>query len=190
MTTIMSDTGHPTGESTPNDSAAADGPLPAGRWDVDPAQSRVGFTVKTMWGLATVKGHFHRYTGSLEVDETGSRGTLEIESASLDTKLGKRDDHLRSADFFSADKHPNVTFTINSIAAAGDGVAIDGDLVIKGSPVHLHLPVTVGGDGGERLQLTASATVERETAGMTWNRIGMIKGPAKLDVDLVLERAH
>jgi polyisoprenoid-binding protein YceI len=186
----MSDTGHPTSESAPTDSGTAGGPLPAGRWDVDPAQSRVGFTAKTMWGLATVKGHFHRYTGSLEVDEHGSRGTLEIESASLDTKLGKRDNHLRSADFFASDAHPNVTFTINSITAAGDGAEIDGDLVIKGKPVHLHLPVTVVGDGGERLQLTASATVERETAGMTWNRVGMITGPAKLDVDLVLEPAR
>jgi polyisoprenoid-binding protein YceI len=186
----MSDTGHSTSESAPTNSATAGSPLPAGRWDVDPAQSRVGFTVRTMWGLAKVKGHFHRYTGSLEVDEHGSRGTLEIESASLDTKLGKRDDHLRSADFFAADKHPNVTFTINSIAAASDGVEIDGDLVIKGEPVHLHLPVTVGGDRSERLQLTASATVERETAGMTWNKIGMITGPATLDVDLVLERAR
>ena len=187
----MSDTGHPTSEPAPTDAAAAgSGPLPAGRWNVDPAQSRVGFTVRTMWGLVGVKGHFHRYIGALEVDERGSRGTLEIESASLDTKLGKRHDHLRSADFFAADEHPNVTFTINSIAAAGDGVEIDGDLVIKGKPLHLHLPVTVDGDGTEHLQLTASATVERHDAGMTWNRIGMIAGPAKLDVDLVLEPAR
>jgi polyisoprenoid-binding protein YceI len=186
----MSDTGHPSSESPSTDSAAAGGPLPAGRWDVDPAQSRVGFTVRAMWGLVGVKGHFHRYTGSLEVDEQGSRGTLEIESASLDTKLGKRDNHLRSGDFFAADEHPNVTFTINSIATEGDAVEIDGDLVIKGKPLHLHLPVSVGGDGQERLQLTASATVERAAAGMTWNRVGMISGPAKLDVDLVLERAR
>ena len=186
----MSDTGHPNSESAPTDSVTAGGPLPAGRWDVDPAQSRVGFTAKTMWGLVGVKGHFHRYTGSLEVDEHGSRGTLEIESASLDTKLGMRDNHLRSGDFFAADEHPKVTFTINSIATEGDGVEIDGDLVIKGKPVHLHLPVTVGGDGRERLLLTASATIERAAAGMTWNRVGMISGPAKLDVDLVLERAH
>jgi polyisoprenoid-binding protein YceI len=186
----MSDTGHPNSDSPATDSAAAGGAIPAGRWDVDPAQSRVGFTVRTMWGLVGVKGHFHRYAGSLEVDEQGSHGTLEIESASLDTKLGKRDNHLRSGDFFAADEHPNVTFTINSIATEGDAVEIDGDLMIKGKPLHLHLPVTVGGDGQARLQLTASATVERAAAGMTWNRVGMISGPAKLDVDLVLERAR
>src|ERR1700677_1059725 len=161
----MSDTGHPNSESAPTDSVTAGGPLPAGRWDVDPAQSRVGFTAKTMWGLVGVKGHFHRYAGSLEVDEQGSHGTLEIESASLDTKLGKRDNHLRSGDFFAADEHPNVTFTINSIATEGDAVEIDGDLMIKGKPVHLHLPVTVGGDGRERLLLTASATIAREGPG-------------------------
>jgi polyisoprenoid-binding protein YceI len=186
----MSEATHPSSETAPTGAATVTGPLPAGRWNVDPAQSRVGFTVRTMWGLVAVKGHFHRYTGSLEVDEQGSRGTLEIESASLDTNLGKRDDHLRSDDFFAADAHPKVTFTINSISRSGDDVTIDGDLVVKGKTLQLHLPVTVGGDGTERLQLTASATVERETAGMSWNRVGMIAGPARLDVDVVLEPAR
>ena len=186
----MSDPAQPPDDLKAAEATAGGSPIPAGRWHVDPAQSRVRFTVRTMWGLTAVKGQFERYSGSLDVDERGSRGTLEIESASLDTRQRKRDQHLRSADFFAADEHPRMTFTIDSIAVAGDGVEIDGDLVIKGEPVHLHLPVTVGGDGGERLQLTASATLEREAAGMSWNRIGMISGPARLDVDLVLEPAH
>jgi polyisoprenoid-binding protein YceI len=176
-----------TGTAGPSATATA---LPAGRWEVDPAQSRVAFTVRAMWGLVPVKGHFERYSGSLEVDASGSRGSLEIDSASLDTKQSKRDAHLRSADFFGADEHPSVTFTINAVSPNGDGLSIDGDLVIKGTPLHLRLPVTVGGDGVSQLKLTTATTVERHAVGMGWNRVGMISGPAKLEVELVLEPAR
>lgn len=165
------------------------GPLPSGRWEVDPAQSRVGFMVRAMWGLMPVKGHFNAYAGTLEVGAEGTTGRLEIDGASLDTRNRKRDEHLRSADFFAAAQHPRLTFTIDSVSGGGGQAQIDGALAIKDRPVRLSLPVAVTHDG-DRLRLTTSTTVDRARAGLTWNRVGMITGPAHLDVDLVLEPAR
>jgi polyisoprenoid-binding protein YceI len=170
------------------DRAGPDCPDCATEWPLArrSGQSRVSFLAKSISGLVSVKGHFDRYQGTVSVDEHGSHGTLEIDRASLDTRLRKRDDHLRSADFFAVDRHPKVTFEVGSGDAREDRVTIDGVLTVKGSPLPLSLPVTVKGDG-DRLRLTASTTVERKDVGLDWNRVGMIASRGRLDVDLVLE---
>ena len=81
---------------------------PAGTWNIDPSHSNVAFSVKHM-GIATVRGAFNEFEGTLELGEdlSSSKAYGSVEVASVDTSEQKRDDHLRSADFFDAESHPS-----------------------------------------------------------------------------------
>jgi polyisoprenoid-binding protein YceI len=157
-----------------------------GTWTVDQASSELGFMVKTMWGLAPVKGRFGSYAGTLDVGPDGAAGQLTVDTASLDTGLKMRDKHLRSPDFFDVADQPTLTFTPSAITPAADGLTIIGDLTIGTATVRLELPVEVQRKDDGRLRLLATATVTREQAGMTWNRAGMIRGDAHLHAELEL----
>ncbi|MCW3028006.1 MAG: hypothetical protein JWN81_1217 [Solirubrobacterales bacterium] len=173
--------------STQRPDAPSDLGLPVGVWSSEPTGSRVEFAVKTMWGLATVRGRFERFHGQLEVRPEGARAELTIEAASLDTGHSKRDAHLRSADFFDVSNHPTLSFTASAITPrSGEHLTISGDLTVAGKVVRLQLPVHVTRGEHGRLHLSTTATVPREHAGMTWNRGGMIRGDVNLTAELEL----
>ena len=176
--------------STQRQDAPAELGLPVGIWNSEPSGSRLEFAVKTMWGLATVKGRFESFHGRLEVQPEGARAELTIEAASLDTGHVKRDTHLRSADFFDASNHPTLSFTAAAITPRSEeDLTITGDLTVAGHVIRLQLPVRVARGEHGRLYLSTTATVPREQAGMTWNRGGMIRGDIHLTADLELSRA-
>ena len=158
-----------------------------GTWHVDPAAGKVGFTVRTMWGLSNVRGSFSRYRGTLTVRPQGAEGELVIEAASLDTKHAKRDEHLRSDDFFAVERHPEIVFTILSVAPRAGDLFVSGVLRIGERNLRLELAVDVVREG-DRLRLRTSESVTRERAGLAWNKLGMIRGDAHLEVDLELVR--
>jgi polyisoprenoid-binding protein YceI len=95
----------------PSDTPLAE--LASGAWRVDPARSSVEFHVPHFWGLITVKGRFERYDGTLDL-QSQPAVQLTIQADSLDTSNRKRDQHLRSADFFDAEREPQVRFVSNS----------------------------------------------------------------------------
>ena len=100
-------------------SQLADGTA-AGSWVLDPAQSRAEFRVKHFWGVITVRGTLERMTGEATVSPDGTvTGRISFDASSLSTKNKQRDKHLRSADFFHADKHPQAVLTVTSARAAG-----------------------------------------------------------------------
>ena len=80
------------------------------RWRLDAAASSAEFQVPHFWGLLTVKGRFERLNGWLEIESEQRRIMLTIDAASLHTRSAKRDKHLRSADFFDTQNHPEVRF--------------------------------------------------------------------------------
>src|SRR3984885_100209 len=93
--------------------------LPTGTWKVDPVHSSVEFQVKHL-GIATVKGQFKEFEGTLEVTPDGVSAHGTVQTASVDTREPQRDAHLRSADFFDADQNPQITFKSTSVRPIDD----------------------------------------------------------------------
>src|SRR3954452_22420088 len=104
--------------------------LPQGVWRVASSRSEVGFAVKEMWGLRTVRGRFGAYDGSLQVRAGGAAGELRIEADSFDTGNRRRDRHLRSPAFFDVEHHPRIVFTTTAATVRDGGLTVRGTLAI------------------------------------------------------------
>ncbi|MFI7406481.1 YceI family protein [Streptomyces sp. NPDC049541] len=149
-----------------------------GVWQLDAAASTVALRHKTMWGLVTVKGTFGAVGGQGEVQPDGSAtGTLTLDAATLDTKNKKRDEHLRSADFFDTANHPEITFAVRSAkAGAGATVEVSGQLTVRGISRPQTLTARLAGADADALTLETEFTVDRGEFGLGWNQLGMIRG--------------
>ena len=95
--------------------------------------------------------------------------------------------HLRSADFFGVEQHPEIVFETSSATSDPDGLTMTGDLYIAGSRIQLSLPVEVD-ERADRLTVSASTPISRELVGLAWNRLGMIGSEATVEVELTLTR--
>jgi polyisoprenoid-binding protein YceI len=167
----------------------------ASDWDIDAGHSRVGFGVRHMM-VSTVHGTFGKYTGSVALDDkdvTKSTTHLEIDATSINTGDAKRDEHLRSPDFFDTAKFPRITFDSTRVEKRGaDGLAITGNLTIKNvtKPVVLNVTGLTGEAkdpwGGTRRGATASAKINRKDFGLTWNK-GLETGGVLVGEDVNLE---
>ena len=149
---------------------------PTGTWTVDATHSRVGFAVKHL-GIATVRGTFSEFAGTLEIGDDLSTATARgtVKAASVNTNDAGRDEHLRNADFFDAETYPEITFESTSIEAIDeDSLKIVGNLTIKDLTNEVELLAEVGGTeidpwGNERVGLEAVGKISREAFGMTFN---------------------
>ena len=154
----------------------ANGPLlSSGSWSVDPAHSTVEFRVKHMV-IKTVAGRFREFEGSIVAGgEPSVYGTIGV--ASLETHHDELDAHLRSPDFFDAERYPEISFRAGGMQFNGDGkhFALTGELTIKGvtRPImldgKLHGTI-VDGDGRERVALALRGQLDRADYGLVWNR--------------------
>ena len=152
------------------------------RWIAQVDDASVGFTVKTMWGLATVEGRFDRFDGSFELGAGGPRIELTIDADSLDTGNRTRDKHLRSPAFFHVGEHPQVRFTSTNVGDAGDGTLhVEGLLEAAGHVVPLEFDASVQ-PADDGLELEATTTVDQRLLGMSTGLLGMIRPPATLHV--------
>jgi polyisoprenoid-binding protein YceI len=153
-------------------------------WSLDPARSSVSLRSKTMWGLATVRGAFSELAGSAEILPGGAaRGRLEIGAGSLNTKNTKRDRHLASADFFNAADHPSIVADLASATRTGDHVTAGGTLTVAGVTRPLNFTATLADVTPAAFTMRAEGVVvDRADFGLTWNQMGMLRGPSTLDV--------
>jgi polyisoprenoid-binding protein YceI len=165
-------------------------PASVGVWNVDPGRSTIGFKAKSMWGIAPVKGHFAEFSGDGQITDTQTVfGRIDIKVASVDTKIRKRDEHLRSADFFEAEKFPDISVVVTSAEGIdGDIVDLRAQLTVKNTtgPLPLRAKVTVLDDGAVRV--TAEATIDRKEFGVDGNLLGMIPDNATISGDVVFRR--
>jgi polyisoprenoid-binding protein YceI len=142
----------------------------AANWQLDAAHSSVTLSHKTIWGLVTVRGGFEKLTGSGEILADGSaRGRLVIDAASINTKNAKRDEHLRSADFFNVADHPDLVVDITGVARQGaDRASADGTLTVAGVTKPLSLAARITEDSAEAVTLAADTEFDRADFGLTW----------------------
>ncbi len=143
-------------------------------WQVDVDHTTLEFRVRHA-GVAKVRGVFRDFEGTLSFAEDGTaRGRGSVEVASLDTRIGARDEHLRSADFFDVEHHPRLTFRSTAIEVDDGELRVAGDLTIRGitKPVELRGEIVGTGrddEGNERIGLELDARLDRRDYGLTWN---------------------
>jgi polyisoprenoid-binding protein YceI len=149
-----------------------------GVWQLDATASTVAVRHRTLWGLVAVKGTFGVVGGQGEVAADGTAtGTLTLDAATLDTKNAKRDAHLRSADFFDVEHHPEVTSAVRGATpAADDTVEVSGQLTVRGVSRPQTLTARVTGADADALTLETEFAVDRAEFGLTWNQLGMMRG--------------
>ena len=152
----------------------------SGIWRLDPGRSSVEFHVRHFYGLMTVKGRFERYEGTLTLGPQPAVA-LTIDAVSLDTKMTKRDQHLRSADFFDVANHPQVRFVSETATLDGETLRVRGELHAAGQHVPLELDATVRPVDGE-LEVEATTDVDQRSLGMTWSPLGITRAPSTLTV--------
>ncbi|CAM5338124.1 YceI family protein [Streptomyces aurantiogriseus] len=162
-----------------------------GLWQLDAHASTVALKHKTMWGLVTVKGTFAAVSGQGEVRPDGSAvGTLTLDVASVDTGNAKRDTHLRGADFFDVDHHPEITFAARSAELRdGDAVHVVGQLTARGISRPLSFTARLVGADADALTLDAEFSVDRAQFGMDWNQLGMMRGLTTITTTLRFTRS-
>lgn len=159
--------------------ALASLPAFAASYTLDGAHSRIGFGVKHMM-VSTVKGSFKAFSGTVVIDDadvTKSTVSVEMETASVDTGIEKRDEHLKSADFFDVANHPKMTFKSTSVKKQGQKLLVTGNLSLHG--VTKPVTLTVEGPTKEwtnpwgQVVRGASATgkINRKDFGLAWGKV-------------------
>ncbi len=168
----------------------------AAEYTIDPAHSQVMFKVRHL-GISMVTGQFETFSGTFEFDPKkpkASKVSTDIKVASINTNVAKRDEHLRSADFFDVEKFPEMKFVSKSIKdVKKDKFKIVGDLTMHGVTKEVVLETEISGTvvdpwGNERAGFTAAATINRKDFGLTWSKTletgGLVVGE---DVKIMIE---
>ena len=149
----------------------------ASTWEIDPAHTTAGFKVRHLM-ISNVKGEFAGVTGTVNLDDKDllkSKVDVSMDVGSVNTGNAKRDEHLKTADFFDAAKFPKLTFKSTKVEKAGDKLALTGDLTLHGvtKPVTLLVELTTeirDPWGNTRRGVSASGKVNRKEFGLTWNK--------------------
>jgi polyisoprenoid-binding protein YceI len=164
-----------------------DGKL-AGSWALDAARSEIGLKSKSIWGLVPVKGVFREVTGTGTVSAAGdATGTITVAARSIDTKNKKRDEHLRSADFFDVARTPDITFAAEQVTPSAEGVTVSGALTVGDRTRPVSFAARVSGDETQ-VVLDGETEVNRADFGLTWNQLGMTSMNNTITVHAVFTR--
>lgn len=163
----------------------------AGDWTLDPAGTVVEFHTTSMWGMAKVRGLFATVSGAATVAADGTvTGSVEIDAASVDSKIKKRDDHLRSADFFHVEQHPAITVTIEGITPQEDDrVEVRGTLTARGHSEPLVFPAKLTEASADAVTFQAEIIVDRSRFGMTWSPMKIAPMRTRIAVTARFRRA-
>src|SRR5271166_2687915 len=150
----------------------------ADTWQIDPAHTNVEFTVRHMM-ISNVKGQFQKTAGTLTVngnDPASATIDATIDASSIDTRVDRRDAHLKSPDFLDVAKFPTITFKSTKVEADGPNKwKVTGDLTLHGVTKPVVLDVEGSGPpiqvmGQTRAGASATAKIKRSDFGLTWNK--------------------
>jgi polyisoprenoid-binding protein YceI len=168
-------------------------------WNIDPVHSGVSFQIRHF--VSRVRGKFKDFKGTIAADpEAWQNGAIDVEiaTASISTDNERRDNHLKSNDFFAADSFPTISFKSTRIERSGDDAKIYGNLTIRG----VTRPVVLDGRfsglmksaQGDRVGFEATTTVNRTDYGVKWNRAAegggaMLGDEVKIEINVEAVRA-
>ena len=146
----------------------------ADTYTIDPNHTSFSFTVKHMM-ISNVPGDFGKFDGQIiysPTDLVNSKANITIDASSINTRIDKRDAHLKSPDFFDVAKFPTITFVSTKFTPT----AITGNLTMKGVTKEVTVPVTISGPvktmmGGQAIGITGSVTINRQDYGINWNKV-------------------
>jgi polyisoprenoid-binding protein YceI len=163
----------------------------AGVWNLVAQRSTVTFKIRNMWGLLRVNGRFTEFGGDGQLTSKGAvYGRLDIRAASLRTGIGRRDQHLRSADFFDVERYPEISVVVTALEpTTGNAADLRASFTIKGitEPVTLPVKITELDDGSVRI--SGETKVDRSQFGLGWNKFGVISPVATVAGDTIFVRA-
>ncbi len=151
--------------------------LAADTYQFDKSHTTVGFTVRHI--VTNVGGKFQDFAGSIQVDKArpeSSSVEFTIQAASIDTNEPKRDEHLKSPDFFDVANNPTITFKSTSVKPTGkDAFEVTGNLTMRGVTKQVTLPVSFLGEGkdpwgNEKIGFELSTVLNRKDYGINWNK--------------------
>lgn len=147
-------------------------------FDVDAAHSTVEFKVRHL-GFSRVTGRFKRFDAHFQFvpgDLSTLQAEVSIDASSVDTSDEKRDAHLRSADFFDVENHPNIRFESTGVRdISGNRITFEGNLTIRGITKRVEMKGEYLGEatdpwGGSRVAFEGSTRINRKDYGLTWNQ--------------------
>jgi len=172
--------------------------IPApGTYVIDPSHSSVEFVARHL-GLSKVRGRFNTFAGEIQIADTPEESSVEVDVdvASVESADARRDEHLRSPDFFHVEQHPSMVFKSTSVTPVDDTTwDVGGELTIRGvtRPVILHAEFEGAENtpfGDQRIGFSASTEVNREDWDLGWNAVlesgGLLVGK-KIKIDLNVE---
>ena len=165
------------------------------RFDLDLSHTMVGFQVEHM-KVSTVRGEFPGVSGAVNYDPNKPLETtidIDIDVASVNTRFEKRDAHLRSPDFFHAEKHPKMKFVSRKVVKTKKKGLYDvvGDLTIRGVTKEVTMKAKLSQParspwGTTVVGVHAEATIDRRDFGLTWNK-ALEKGGVLVGHDVTIE---
>jgi polyisoprenoid-binding protein YceI len=173
----------------------------ATEWQIDPAHTAVTFSVRHMM-ISNVRGEFEKTSGTISANGTDP-ASVKIDATSLNTRVDKRDAHVKSPEFLDVDKYPTITFKSKKAEAAGPGKwTVTGDLTIHGVTKEVALdvagptPEVVDPFGNTRVGASATTTIKRSDFGLKWNKAleagGVLVGDdiaIQIDVEAIKKNA-
>ncbi len=146
-------------------------------WQIDPTHSQIQFSVRHMM-ISTVRGRFSAFSAEAEIDSQNlaqSSVSATVQADSVDTGEAQRDGHLKSGDFFDAERYPTISLKSRSVQISGDRASVEVDLTIR----DVTLPVVLKGEvsgpakdpwGNLRVGWSLTGELDREAFGLTWNQ--------------------
>lgn len=162
-----------------------------GVWNLSPDRSSISFSIRNMWGLLRVKGRFTEFSGDGQLSGAGAIfGRVDIRAAALDTGIRRRDEHLRSPDFFDVERFGEITVVVTAVhPSRGKSADLRANLTIKGNTAPLPLPVTISELDDGAIRIVGETKVDRAQFGLGWNRLGVMAPAATVAADAIFVRA-
>lgn len=150
--------------------------IPTGKYNIDSMHSKVGFEIPHLV-ISSVEGKFDKFEGVIEVESKIEKSKVEmsVDISSISTGVTKRDDHLKSPDFFDAKKYPKLSFTSTKVTQTEDALTVTGNLKIKDKTKEVTLDLKYLGEvkdgyGQDKIAFKGKTKINRKEFGLTWSQ--------------------